>query len=108
MDRSLDLSGVPLGRLLYALQLVVLALVVAFVAFPLDGPASVALAVLFGGLVVVTVYGLWRSTTGDGDSAHLGTAADITYDPVADPGQAAKERWQKAVQRLPGGDDEQD
>ena len=107
MDRSLDLSGVPLGRLLYALQLVVLALVVAFVAFPLDGPASVALAVLFGGLVVATAYGIWRSTT-DADAAHLGTAEDVTYDPVADPGQAAKERWQKAVQRLPGGDDEQD
>ncbi|UPW01258.1 hypothetical protein M0R88_03915 [Halorussus gelatinilyticus] len=77
-------------------------------ALPLDGAASVALAVLFGSLVTVTAFGLWRKRTDDDGFAHLGTLEDITYDPFADPGQAARDRWEKAVGRLPDEDDERE
>jgi hypothetical protein len=51
------------------------------------------------------VIGAWRRRT-DREDEHLGTAEDIAYDPVAYPGQAAKQRWLRAVRRLPGGGDE--
>ncbi|WP_135821309.1 hypothetical protein [Halostella litorea] len=104
MDRSVDLSGDALRRLLYALQLAALLSALLFAAATLDGPASLALPVLLAALVAVTAYGLWRRS-GD-EAAHLGTAEDITYDPFADPGQVAKERWERAVRRLPDGDEE--
>ncbi|WP_162224387.1 hypothetical protein [Halorussus amylolyticus] len=108
MGRSIGLPGDWLGRLLYAFQLVALLLVLLFVALPFDDFASVLLAFLFASLVTATAVGVWRTTT-DGDGrTHLGTAEDITYDPFADPGQAAKDRWEKAVRRLPGGDDDRD
>ena len=108
MDRDLEISGDSLSRLLYASQLVALLLALLFVAFPLDSSASVPLAVLFASLLIITTVGLWRKRTGKAGGTHLGTAEDITYDPVADPGQAAKDGWKKAVRRLPGGDDERD
>ncbi|NHN47178.1 hypothetical protein G9464_06135 [Halostella sp. JP-L12] len=108
MGRNVDLSGSWLRLLLYAFQLAGLLLALLFVAGPLDSPASVLLAALFAVLVTATAVGLWRSTT-DGDGGdHLGTTEDITYDPFADPGQAARDRWEKAVRRLPGGGDGRD
>ena len=108
MGRAFEIPGGALSRVLYASQLAALLLALIFVALPIDGFAGVLLAFLFASLVVVAVVGLWRTTTdGDGPN-HLGTAEDITYDPFADPGQAAKDRWEKAVRRLPGGDDERD
>ncbi|MFC4548695.1 MULTISPECIES: hypothetical protein [Halorussus] len=108
MGRAFEIPGDWLSRFLYASQLAALLLALLFVAFPLDGLASIALAFLFALLVVVAVVGVWRTTT-DGDGPNrVGTAEDITYDPFADPGQAAKDRWEKAVRRLPGGDDERD
>ena len=108
MGRDFEISGGSLSRLFYASQLVVLLLALFFVAFPLDSFASGLVAVLFALLVIITVVGLWRETTGKAGGTHLGTVEDITYDPVADPGQAAKDRWEKAARRLPGGDDERD
>lgn len=106
MRPSVELSGETLSRVLYASQVAALLAVLPFVVFPLDGISSVALGVLFVALAVAGAVGLWRTTT-DGDGGHhLGTAEDITYDPFADPGQAAKDRWEKAVRRLPGRDDE--
>mgnify|MGYP006299328071 FL=1 len=108
MGRTFETPSVSLSRLLYASQLTALLLVLLFVVVPFDSFASLLLAVLFALLVAVTVVGLWRKKTGKDGGTHLGTAEDITYDPFADPGQAAKDRWVKAVRRLPGGDDEDD
>lgn len=108
MGRTIDFSGNWLSLLLYAFQLVALLLATFFVAFPLDSSASIALALLFAVLVFVMALGLWRRTTDSDGQKHLGTAEDITYDPFADPGQAARDRWEKAVRRLPDGDDERD
>jgi hypothetical protein len=108
MGRSIELSGDWLGRCLYALQLLGAVLVLGFVVFPLDGAASVPLAVLFASLVVVTALGWWRRTPDGEGNGRLGTAEDITYDPFADPGQAARDRWGRAVRRLPGEDDGED
>ena len=100
-------SGPWLRRLLYGSQLIGLALVLVAVVAPFDTAADVLLGALFGALAVATAVGLWRARTDD-DTTHLGTAEDITYDPFADPGQAARDRWERAVDRLPGGDDEGD
>ncbi|WP_135851221.1 sodium/proton-translocating pyrophosphatase [Halorussus salinus] len=108
MARSIEFSGGSLGLLVCGFQLVALSLLLVFVALPLDDTASVALAFLFGSVAVAAVVGLWRTATGDDEGTHLGTPEDITYDPFADPGQAAKDRWEKAVRRLPGEDDERD
>jgi hypothetical protein len=107
MRREFELSGDSLSRLLYASQLAALLLALLVVAFPLDSVASVLLAILFASLVLTTAVGLWRKQTGRTSGTHFGPE-DITYDPFADPGQAAKDRWKKTVRRLPGGDDEQD
>ncbi|MFC3478059.1 hypothetical protein [Halobacterium litoreum] len=106
MERSIDVSGGVLNVVFYVLQLAVFLLAVVYVAFPLDSAAKILLAFLFASLVAAMVVGAWRSTQG-GEHAHTGSG-DITYDPVADPGQAAKDRWEKAVRRLPGGDDDRD
>lgn len=108
MGRSIELSGDSLSRVLYASQLAALVVVLLFVAFPIDSLASVALAFLFASLVIVTVVGLWRKRTDSDGGTHLGTVEDITYDPFADPGQAARDRWEKAVGRLPDWDKERD
>ncbi|UPV74839.1 hypothetical protein M0R89_01920 [Halorussus limi] len=107
MERTIEFSGSWLRLLLYAFQLAALLLALVFVALPLDSSASVLLASLFALLVAVTALGLRRTTDSDGRNG-LGTAADITYDPFADPGQAARDRWEKSVRRLPDGDDERD
>ena len=108
MGRDLEMSCDSLTRLLYASQLVALLVALPFVAFSLDSFASVPLVVLFTLLVIITAVGLWREKAGKAGGTHLGTVEDITYDPFADPGQAAKDRWKKAVRRLPGRDDERD
>jgi hypothetical protein len=108
MGRRIELSGDSLGHFLYALQLVGLLLVLLFVAFPLDGLAGLLVAFLFASLVGATAFGLWRRRTDSDGQRGLGTAEDITYDPFADPGQAARDRWERAVRRLPGEDDEGD
>ena len=108
MKRTVDLSGDSLARFLYASQLAALLLVVFFVAVPVDGVAGVAVAVLFASLSAAAAVGLWRTVRDREGGERLGTADDITYDPFADPGQAARDRWEKAVRRLPGGDDERD
>ena len=99
----LERSGPWLRRLLYGSQLVGLALVLVAVVAPFDTAGDV----LLGALLVATAVGLWRART-DGDTTSPGTVEDITYDPFADPGQAARDRWERAVRRLPGGDDEGD
>ena len=108
MGLSIDISGDSLGLFFYAFQLVALVAVSLFVVLPLDGPARIALAFLFASLAIAMAVGLWRKRTGRDGFRHLGRLEDITYDPFADPGQAAKDRWEKAVRRLPDGDDEQD
>ncbi|WP_459193744.1 hypothetical protein [Halosimplex sp. J119] len=106
MGRTIELSGGSLRFALYALQLSGLVLVALFVVAPFDSAANIVLAVLFGSLAVASAYGLWRRRTDSGASTQARTAEDITYDPIADPGQAARDRWERAVRRLPGGDDE--
>lgn len=104
MERAIDSAGGWLRLLLYAVQLAALAAVLLFVAPPLDSAAGAAFALLFAALVAATVFGLWRRKSDDGPT-RAGTVEDITYDPFADPGQAARDRWEKAIQRLPGGDE---
>lgn len=108
MGWTVGISGDSFGRLLYASQLVALVLALLFVVLPLDTVGSAVLALLFVLLVAVTVVAVWRRRNDSDGRVHLGVAEDITYDPFADPGQAAKDRWEKAVRRLPGSDDERD
>ena len=108
MGRAFEISGDSLSYLLYASQLTALLVVLLSVVFPFDGTASVALALLFASLMVGTVVGLWRKWTGSDGFTHLGRHEDVTYDPFADPGQAAKERWEKAVRQLSDEDNERD
>ncbi|SEL71772.1 histidine kinase [Haloferax larsenii] len=108
MGRTFDISGNLLILVLFVSQLVAILLVLGFVVFPLDSSANVVLGLLFGVVALAVVLGLWRRATGSDGGSHLGTAEDITYDPFADPGQAAKDSWEMAVHRLPGGDDDGD
>lgn len=106
MGWSIEVSGDSFALLVYAFQLVALVAVVAFVVSPFDSPGTLPLAALFGVLAVTTAVGFWRSRTDDDGGTRVGTAEDITYDPFADPGQAARDRWEQAVRRLPGEDGE--
>ncbi|ELZ85056.1 hypothetical protein C453_10760 [Haloferax elongans ATCC BAA-1513] len=108
MGRTFEISGNPLILVLYVSQLVAVLLALGFVVFPLDSSANVVLGLLFGAITLAVVFGMWRRATGSDGGSHLGTAEDITYDPFADPGQAAKDRWEKVVRRLPGSDDVRD
>ncbi|MFC7136374.1 hypothetical protein [Halobaculum litoreum] len=107
MKRSLEPSGARLRLLLYVSQAAALAAAVVVVVAGAAGPVGLLLAALFAATAVATAVALRRGQ-GDDGPAVLGTAEDITYDPVADPGQAAKRRWDRAVRRLPGRDDERD
>ena len=99
--------------LLYASTLAVVPPVLYFVVLPPDGLADVLVCVLFATLFPA-VWADWRNWTRGGLREHPHCAADralpydITYDPTADPGQAAKRQWLKAVRRLPGRDDGSD
>ena len=108
MGRPIALSADALVRVLYASQLIALVLALLFVATPLDGVGRLAVAVLFASLASVAAVGPWRTTTDGGGRSRLDTAEDLTDDPFADPGQAARERWERAILRLPGEDDERD
>lgn len=107
MERTIQLSGDVLSLLLYAFRLAALLLGLLFVVLPLDSPVSFLFAFPLASLASASVIGLWQSMTDSDGGEHLGTAEDITHDPFAAPGQAAKERWERAVRRLPD-DDEQD
>jgi glucan phosphoethanolaminetransferase (alkaline phosphatase superfamily) len=111
MGRSIEISGNSLVYLFYASSLAIVPVLAYFVVWPLGGLTSVVVAGLLVLLVFVAVADLWYWKSGS-LSEHLSTAAkrrfpyDITYTPSADPGQAAKDYWLKAVRRLPGGDGE--
>jgi len=100
MGRSLELSGSALLFVFEAVSLVALVVFVGPALWPLDDPTSVALAGAFALALVALVAAMWRSRTVD-DVARL-SGYDIAWNPSAYPGQAAKERWEKAVRRLPG------
>ncbi|MFC7142125.1 hypothetical protein ACFQMA_20095 [Halosimplex aquaticum] len=106
MGRSIEFSGDWLKRSFYALQLAVLFAALLFVVPRLDTSATVLLGVLFASLVGATAFAMWRARTGSDGVSHLGTAEDITYDPFADPGQAARDGWEKSVGGLSDGDDD--
>ena len=107
MRRSFEISGDTLIYVFYGLSLAALAPLLASVAFPLDSFANVAFAALIALLLGAVVIGMWRRWT-DREGEHLGTAEDIAYDPFGDPGHGAKQSWENAVRRLPGGDDDED
>ncbi|WP_089882808.1 hypothetical protein [Halogeometricum limi] len=108
MGRSFEFSGDSLSRLLRLSQIAVLLAVLVAVAVTTDGVGRTAVVLLFASLVVATGVGWWRKRTGRDGFTHLGRLDDITYDPFADPGQAAKHRWKRAVCRLPGSDEDDD
>ncbi|QOS12675.1 uncharacterized protein HfgLR_12695 [Haloferax gibbonsii] len=107
MSRTLELSGTWLSYLLSAFQLTALALALVFVVPRLGYPVNIFLGGLFAVVVLASVVALWRRAAGQDGSRQLGTAEDITHDPFADPGQAARDSWEKAVRRLPGSDDDE-
>lgn len=108
MGRLPEIDPDTLARVFYASQFAVLLLALAFVAYPFDTAADYLLAVLIAALALALAVGIWRLNRADAEPTHLGTAEDITYDPIAAPGQAAKHRWRMAIDRLPGGDDGDD
>jgi hypothetical protein len=105
MGRSLELSGKSILYVFNAASLAVILVVLALGDWSF-GVGGIALAVLVGSLLVATAIAAWRRRT-DRDDDHLGTDEDLAYDPIAYPGQAARREWEKAVRRLPGGDDEE-
>ncbi|WP_336035384.1 hypothetical protein [Halobacterium yunchengense] len=111
MARSVDVSGASIVYLFYAASLAIVPVVVHSVVLPVDDAVSVFVAGALAALVLVVVADCWYWRSG-ATSDHLTAAAkrnlpyDVTYDPTADPGQAAKQRWLQAVRRLPGRDDE--
>lgn len=110
MRRSVELSGRALRVFFEAVSLVALVVFVGPAIWPPEDAAGVVLVALFCLVVVGLVAAMWRSRRVDGSYRRSGY--DISYDPVGDPGLAAKERWRKAVARLPekgdGSEDEED
>lgn len=96
---GIELSGDVLGRLFYLGQLCVLAVAAPVVAVAVDDPAGSILALLFAVFAVAVAAALVFRTDEDAASG-LPRGDDITVDPFGDPGQAAKERWARAVERL--------
>lgn len=107
MSRSVELTGTALVYLFYAVSAPALVAIVGVLVWPPDNPANIALAVLILSILVAGIVG-WRRRRAGKDAVHLGTDEDIAYDPIAYPGQAAKQRWGRAVNRLPDGDDDED
>jgi hypothetical protein len=103
----IEITGETLQYVFYAVTLAALVPLVAILVWPFDDLANLAVAGLVLSLALASVVGLWRRKTGR-DPEHLGTAEDIAWDPIAYPGQAAKDRWLKTVRRLPGNDEEDD
>jgi len=104
MSRSVELSGRVLLLAFEAVTLLALVVFVGPVVWPPEDAAGVALVALFVLVVLGLVAAMWRSRRVE--ASYLRSRYDIAYDPVADPGLAAKERWKKAVARLPDGEDE--
>ncbi|MFC3477435.1 hypothetical protein [Halobacterium litoreum] len=103
MGRSLELSGSALLFVFEAVTLVALVVLVGPVLWPIDDPRSAALAGAFALALVALAAAMWRARTVD---VTYSPGYDIAWNPSAFPGQAAKERWVKAVRRLPRGEDE--
>lgn len=107
MTRSFDISGKSLLYLFNAASLAVLAVVVTAGTWPPDDVGTVALILLVAFLLAATLVGAWRRRTGR-DPEHLGTDEDLAYDPIAYPGDAARDAWRKSIRRLSGEDGEDD
>ena len=113
MARTVEISGNMIVYLFYVSALAIVPVVFYSVVLPIDDVTSVLVVVLLAGLILLVGADLWYWKSGE-LSDHLSTAAkrnlpyDITYDPTADPGQAAKHYWVQAVRRLPNSDDEDD
>lgn len=111
MGRSIEITGESIVYLFYAVTLAIVPVVLYFYVWPIDDLPSVLLVVLLVALILFVLADYWNWKSGS-LRTHLGSAAerdqpyDITYDPYADPGQAAKDTWRKAVERLP--DDDED
>ncbi|MFB6200388.1 MAG: hypothetical protein ABEI98_00050 [Halorhabdus sp.] len=104
MVRSVEITGRLAVVLLYAVTIGTLLAFVGAALYPFDSPAEIALALLFGGIVVATVIHLWRLKTGR-VTMEFPPAGNIHHRPLS-PGWMAKERWLKAVNQLPETDDD--
>jgi uncharacterized membrane protein YqjE len=109
MADRLNISGNVLASLYYLSMLTgLLILLLTLVPSMTNIIARWSLFSLFGLLIIALAVGLWRVKTGNHSSTQMGTAEDITYDPFADPGQAAKHRWRKAILSLKQQNDDED
>lgn len=108
MERTIEITGESLGRFFYAFTLAALLLTLSFVVLPSDSFATVLVAFLVALVVAMTVVSLWRRRTDGSGYTHLGAAEDIAWQPYADPGQGARDRWEKAIRRLHDEKDERD
>lgn len=104
MSPSIDVSGSGMMALFYAVSLAAVVPLLAVLVWPPDDGGDLLVGVFIVVLVLASTVGLWRRWTGRTDD-HLGTPGDIAWDPVAYPGQAAKEQWLKTVGRLPDDED---
>ena len=111
MGRSIEITGESIVSLFYAVTLAIVPVVRYFYVWPIDDLLSVLLVVLLAALILFVLADYWNWKSGS-LRTHLDSAAerdlpyDITYDPYGGPGQAAKDTWAKAVERLAGDDDE--
>ena len=108
MSDSVEITGRHARLALFGVTVAGLLLVVVLVAISVGGPRGVAVGAVLSPVAVLVAVGSWRSLTGKARGPVMGTPWDITHDRYAFPGQAAKERWLRAVQRLPDGDEAAD
>ena len=112
MGRSIEITGESIVYLFYAVTLAIVPVVFYFIVWPLTDLVSVFLMLPLAALVLYVLGGFYNVKVGNG-RYRIGSGGrdgpyDITYDPYADPGQAAKDTWGKAVRRLPGEGEDDD
>lgn len=108
MSGSVEITGRHARLALFGVTVAGLSLAVVLVAVSVGGLRGVAAGALLSGVAVLVAVGSWRSLTGKAVGPVMGTPWDITDDRYAFPGQAAKERWLRAVHRLPDGDEDEE
>jgi hypothetical protein len=103
MGRSIEFSGQGFVTVAYGLQWALVLAGVLVLGLGLDEPRELAVAVT-ASLLAGIAFSAWNVRRADDSEVVSGRPGDVTWGPL-EPGQAAKNRWRAAVQRLPGSDD---